>query len=266
MPRSRTFLFGLVLSVLAGGIVGAGVAALIGVSQQGDWLPSQPTAVGACVAAAVGFGVAWLLAGRSRRPAEPDALPAVLPAVVPEPAATVATEPARPDESGGPAQPVPPRAAATPVASPASPTASDLLPAAVKLYGNATTRDAAIEEAGALLVEAGAVEPEYVAAMHQHERSSSTHMGNALAVPRGSHAARGLVHRSALAFVRYPSTVDWHGNRVRFVVAIAGVDGADQVRLVSRVAEVFLDDAVVAQLEATGEVADVVEAFARTGA
>jgi mannitol/fructose-specific phosphotransferase system IIA component len=46
------------------------------------------------------------------------------------------------------------------------------------------------------------------------------------------------------------------------VVAIAAVDDADQVRLVSRVAEVFLDDAAVSRIEATDDPGDVVAAFA----
>lgn len=255
MPRSRTFLSGLVISVLAGGIVGVAVAALVGLAQQADWVPSQGTAVGTSVAAGVGYAVAWLLAGRRK----PEPLPAGVaePAdgpVVPGPAAEPVPAPAATSDGPAPAD-SPPRE------SPAA--AGDLLDGgSVRLAGSATTRAEAIEEVGQLLVDAGAVYPGYVAAMQARERGGSTHMGNALAIPRGEHDARGLVRRSALAFVRYPATLDWHGNRVRFVVAIAAVDDADQVRLVSRVAEVFLDDAAVSRIEATDDPGDVVAAFA----
>jgi len=257
MPRSRTFLSGLVIAVLAGGIIGLAVAALIGLAQQADWVPSQGTGIGTCVAAGVGFAVAWLLAGR-RPEAEPHQ------SDVAEPVSSPAVpEREEPQHSPAPASDTPAMTARR-TAPAGTATAGELLAAgAVLLAGGATTRAEAIEEAGQLLVEAGAVYPEYVAAMQARERASSTHMGNALAIPRGQHDARGLVRRSALAFVRYPAPLDWRGNRVRFVVAIAGVDDADQVRLVSRVAEVFLDDAAVAGLEATDDPDDVVAAFAR---
>ncbi len=254
MTRSRSFLSGLVAAVLAGGVAGAGVAALIGGFQNAGWVPSQATAIGACVAGAVGFVAAWLATRRSEVGQDPGpARP--LPEPPLEPDLAIATEPPAPS-------PVP-RAAASPDPLPGE---EGLLPAAaVRLYGTATSREAAIDEVGQLLVDSGAAEAGYIAAMHDHERASSTHMGNALAVPRGAPAAGALVVRPGLAFVRYPGSIDWYGNRVRFVVAIAAADGADQVRLVSRVAEVFLDDAVVAQLEATGEVGDVTDAFARAG-
>lgn len=53
----------------------------------------------------------------------------------------------------------------------------------VVLEGAATTREAAIEEAGALLVAAGAATGAYVAAMHDRESSVSTYMGEGLAIP-----------------------------------------------------------------------------------
>jgi PTS system mannitol-specific IIC component len=56
-----------------------------------------------------------------------------------------------------------------------------LSPSSIVLGGTARDRDSAIEEAGRLLVEAGSVDPSYVAAMHEREKSVSTFMGNGLA-------------------------------------------------------------------------------------
>ena len=64
------------------------------------------------------------------------------------------------------------------------------------LGGTATTRDAAITEAGDLLVAAGAVDPSYVDAMHEREKSVSTAMGNGLAIPHGTNEAKGLIRRT----------------------------------------------------------------------
>jgi len=118
----------------------------------------------------------------------------------------------------------------------------------IVLEGRATTRDAAIEEAGQLLVAEGAVPDAYVLAMHDRERSVSTYMGNGLAIPHGTDEAKRLVLRTAISYVRYPSTVTWDGERrAEFVVAVAGT-GDDHLRVLSRLAKIFVDPEQVEQL------------------
>ena len=118
----------------------------------------------------------------------------------------------------------------------------------IVLEGRATTRDAAIEEAGQLLVAEGAVPDAYVLAMHDRERSVSTYMGNGLAIPHGTDEAKRLVLRTAISYVRYPTTVTWDGERrAEFVVAVAGT-GDDHLRVLSRLAKIFVDPEQVEQL------------------
>jgi len=118
------------------------------------------------------------------------------------------------------------------------------------------TRDEAITRSGELLVAAGAVEASYVAAMHEREKSVSTYMGNLLAIPHGTNEAKSAINRSAISFVRYPGGVDWNGKEVRFVIAIAGA-GKDHLKLLGKIAEVFLDEAQVARLDAATSADDV---------
>jgi PTS system mannitol-specific IIC component len=141
-------------------------------------------------------------------------------------------------------------AAATDVdAAPASAAAEVLSRDSIVLGGSARTRDEAITEAGQLLVAAGAVDASYVDAMHERERSVSTHMGNGLAIPHGTNEAKGAIHRSALSFVRYDDGIDWNGKQADFVVGIAGA-GDDHLALLRSLAMVFADDAQVARLRA----------------
>ncbi len=126
-----------------------------------------------------------------------------------------------------------------------------LSPSSIVLGGSATDRDAAIEEAGRLLVAAGAVDPSYVAAMHDREKSVSTFMGNGLAIPHGTNEAKGAIRRSAISFIRYDNPVDWNGKPAEFVLGIAGA-GDDHLALLSRIAETFTSKDQVARLrEAT---------------
>jgi PTS system mannitol-specific IIC component len=117
------------------------------------------------------------------------------------------------------------------------------------LAGAARSRDDAITEAGELLVASGAVEPEYVRAMHEREQSVSTYMGNSLAIPHGTNEAKSSIKATGLSFVRYPQGVDWKGKEAKFVVGVAGA-GDDHLALLGKIAEVFLDADRVAALEA----------------
>ena len=108
----------------------------------------------------------------------------------------------------------------------------------IVLGGTARSRDAAIDEAGQLLVSAGAVDASYVAAMHERETSVSTHMGNGLAIPHGTNEAKPSIRRTAISFVRYDQPVDWNGKPAEFVIGIAGA-GNDHLALLARIAETF---------------------------
>ncbi|NNH70421.1 PTS mannitol transporter subunit IICBA [Nocardia uniformis] len=138
------------------------------------------------------------------------------------------------------------------------PDAEQLALASIVLSGSATSSAAAIDEAGQLLVEAGAVDAPYVAAMHERERSVSTFMGNGLAIPHGTNAAKGSIRRTGISVVRYPAHIDWNGNPVEFVIGIAGA-GDDHLRLMSRIAQVFTAEDQVARLRAAKTPEDVRE-------
>ncbi len=152
------------------------------------------------------------------------------------------------DQSGGGGEPV--------VETPAGVGADVLDASSIVLGGRAHTRDVAITEAGELLVQAGAVDPSYVDAMHAREQSVSTHMGNGLAIPHGTNEAKSLIRRTAISFVRYDDPVDWNGKPAEFVIGIAGA-GDDHLALLSRIAETFVDEEAVARLRAAQTPEDV---------
>ncbi|TQK30833.1 PTS mannitol transporter subunit IICBA [Arthrobacter sp. SLBN-53] len=126
----------------------------------------------------------------------------------------------------------------------------DVLPlSSIVLSGTGGTASAAIDEAGGLLVDAGAVEPGYVTAMHEREKSVSTYMGNGLAIPHGTNDAKTAIRKTGISFVRYAEPIDWNGKPAEFVVGIAGA-GNDHMALLTKIAHVFLDKDQVARLRA----------------
>jgi PTS system mannitol-specific IIA component len=130
--------------------------------------------------------------------------------------------------------------------------------AQIDLNGAAATPSAAIDQAGQLLVQAGAVRPEYVKFMHDREALMSTYMGNYLAIPHGTNEGKDTILASALSFVRYDEPIDWAGNEVRFVVGIAGKDGG-HMEVLSKIALVFSDEAQVDALLAAETPQQVLE-------
>ena len=110
----------------------------------------------------------------------------------------------------------------------------------IKVPGAALSKDDAIREAGALLVDSGAVSPAYVDAMFEREKSVSTYMGSFLAIPHGTNEAKDTIARSALSVVRYDQPIDWDGNEVRFAVGVAGVNNG-HLEILNKIAIVFSD-------------------------
>jgi PTS system mannitol-specific IIC component len=140
-----------------------------------------------------------------------------------------------------------------------------LVPDSVILNGTATTRDAAIDEAGRLLLARGAVDEGYLTAMHEREESVSTYMGSYLAIPHGTNAAKDHIMKSAVSVIRYPEGIDWNGKQVKFVVGVAGINN-EHLHILSSIAKVFTDKAQVAQLEAATSVDEVLELFGKVNA
>jgi PTS system mannitol-specific IIA component len=128
----------------------------------------------------------------------------------------------------------------------------------VKVPGTARSKDEAIREAGEILVDAGAVDPEYIDAMYDRERSVSTYMGNFLAIPHGTNESKDSIKRSALSVIKYEQPIDWDGNEVRFALGIAGYQGG-HMDILSKIAILFSDMDEVDKLLAAKSAEEVFE-------
>lgn len=119
----------------------------------------------------------------------------------------------------------------------------------INLEASATGRDDAIRQAGAGLLAAGAVDATYLDAMIDRENSVSTFMGDGVAFPHGTLAAKRAVTADALSFVRFPDGVDWDGNDVRLAFGIAAM-GNGHIALLSQLASVLMHPGRSAALRA----------------
>jgi mannitol PTS system EIIA component len=126
----------------------------------------------------------------------------------------------------------------------------------IKVPGTARSKEESIREAGEILVNAGAVTPEYIDSMFEREKSVSTYMGNYLAIPHGTNEAKDSIMRSALSVIRYDEPIDWDGNEVRFALGIAGYQGG-HMDILSRIAILFSDTDEVDRLIAARSAEDI---------
>ncbi len=97
-----------------------------------------------------------------------------------------------------------------------------LTPQDIKLHSQAATKEAAIREAGQVLIDSGAIAPGYVESMLGRETQANTFLGNGIAIPHGMQADRELIHHTGLAIVQVPGGVVWGKDHVaRLIVGIA---------------------------------------------
>ena len=102
-------------------------------------------------------------------------------------------------------------------------------------------RDAAIRQAGDLLVAAGAVDIDYVDQMLERERVVSTFVGDGIAMPHGTLTAKNDVKAEGLCLLVLDKPIDWAGQHVSLVIGIAA-HGRRYITLLSQLAAALLDD------------------------
>src|SRR5258706_1715985 len=135
---------------------------------------------------------------------------------------------------------------------------------AILLSERADVRDDAIRRCGETLVEIGAVDPAYVEAMLERERSISTYVGEGVAIPHATLAGKSAVRRDALAVLRFPAGVDWGGETVTVCVAIAAL-GDGHVEILAELAQILLDPSRAQQLREATRPRDVLSLLAPVG-
>lgn len=139
-----------------------------------------------------------------------------------------------------------------------APEESVLTAAGVRLGLRASDKHDAIGQCGRLLVELGAVEEPYAAAMHERETSVSTYVGEEVAIPHGTDESRQHVLRTQLVFLQFPDGIDWDGNRVTLCIGIAS-DGDQHVKLLASLATILLAPGQAERLRTATDVDTVLE-------
>jgi mannitol PTS system EIIA component len=126
----------------------------------------------------------------------------------------------------------------------------------IRLGLQASDRFDAVRRAGEVLVEIGAVEPPYVEAMLERERSISTSMGEGFAIPHGTDESRRWIRETMLSFLQFPGGVAWDDDEVIVCVGIAAV-GDEHVGVLANLARVLVVPEQAARLRSAERIEDV---------
>ncbi|QDR82557.1 PTS sugar transporter subunit IIA [Sporomusa termitida] len=114
------------------------------------------------------------------------------------------------------------------------------------------SRDEIVEFLGRQLVAAGAVQPDYITAMHKREQDTGTYITEGVAIPHGTEESRSLVNKTAIAIVKIPGGIEWiDGKKVYLAFGIAG-NNDEHVALLGGLAGLLMDAGQKEQLMAAG--------------
>jgi PTS system mannitol-specific IIA component len=117
-----------------------------------------------------------------------------------------------------------------------------LTPETIELKASVSSQEEAIRRAGTLLVENGHVEERYIDSMFEREKSVSTFMGNAVAIPHGTGDSKQWVTRSGLSIITVPEGVEYgDGDVAKLVIGIAG-KGDEHIDILSRISLVVSEE------------------------
>ncbi|GMA08741.1 mannitol-specific phosphotransferase enzyme IIA component [Tetragenococcus halophilus subsp. flandriensis] len=105
---------------------------------------------------------------------------------------------------------------------------------------NISNKEDAIKLVGNILVNNGYVEEEYIDLMFEREKSTSTYIGNNIAIPHGIESSKKIIKHSGISLIQLPNGIDYDGNTVHIVMGIAGKNN-EHLNMLSQIAETFMD-------------------------
>lgn len=122
-------------------------------------------------------------------------------------------------------------------------------------------KDEAIKLLGKQMAEMGYVEDAYYEFMLERERTSTTFIGNNVAIPHGTSEGKSKVKKSGIVIHQYPQGIDFgNGNIANLLIGIAGKND-EHVDIISNIADVIEEEEIVEKLFITEDREEVYKKF-----
>ena len=110
----------------------------------------------------------------------------------------------------------------------------------------------AIRRAGRMLVQDGYVGEKYIEGMLARDKSFSTAIGNAIAIPHGEKEYKDEIRHTGLVVLTYPNGIPWNDDLVKIVIGIAA-KGDEHLDILERIVDALEDEQAVQKLVASAD-------------
>lgn len=130
----------------------------------------------------------------------------------------------------------------------------------IELDVKLNSKEEAIRFTGKILADNGYVEESYIDKMLEREKVTSTYMGNFVAIPHGTEAAKSDVIETGISVVTVPNSVDFDGNAVKILIGIAG-KGDDHLEILSKIAIVLSEEENIDKIVNAGSKEEIIRIF-----
>jgi mannitol PTS system EIIA component len=129
----------------------------------------------------------------------------------------------------------------------------------VLLLPECASKEEVIRAIGDVMLERGEVTPRYVEGMFEKEARFSTWVTEGVALPHGTNEVKREVRRNSVVLAQIPGGVDWgKGKVVYLAIGFAGQGDDEHVRLLTAIAGVLQDAALVSRLKTARDKNEVV--------
>ncbi|PRP49894.1 PTS mannitol transporter subunit IIA [Bacillus halotolerans] len=131
----------------------------------------------------------------------------------------------------------------------------------IKLNQTVATKEEAIRLAGQTLIDNGYVTDDYIEKMFEREETSSTFMGNFIAIPHGIEDAKSEVLHSGISIIQIPGGVEYgEGNTAKVVFGIAGKNN-EHLDILSNIAIICSEEENIERLISAKSEEDLIAIF-----
>ncbi|WP_252687419.1 PTS sugar transporter subunit IIA [Bacillus vallismortis] len=131
----------------------------------------------------------------------------------------------------------------------------------IKLNQTASSKEEAIKLAGQTLIDNGYVTADYIGKMFEREETSSTFMGNFIAIPHGTEETKNEVLHSGISIIQIPDGVEYGaGNTAKVVFGIAGKNN-EHLDILSNIAIICSEEENIERLISAKSEEDLIAIF-----
>ncbi len=125
----------------------------------------------------------------------------------------------------------------------------------------ASNKEQAIRFAGEQLVKGGYVEPEYIEAMLEREKLTSTYLGESIAVPHGTITAKDRVLKTGVVFCQYPEGIlfGYEEDDIAHLVIGVAARNNEHIQVITSLTNALDDENIIARLATTTDIQEVLD-------